>query len=457
MEQELKSPGDEDCPVIVEVYSLVENPQVKIEPGTQTVKDDTGKPMPPSAFLKQFQPFGETKNAVFPKTNLSQTNHEDITTDSFLFKPRTPNFTSPRLRFDPPPPPPPLRHPYTHRGIRPTSPHVLIRATQQNTTNYPNTNQTADHLQQHTCNHPSSTLQRPPLPPHQLIRQGKDIFTTPQVRATHPVVQQSSNIVKPPPPHEIIRINQFTTTNTFTRLTPPQSADHEHTRSHSYPNLLPVDRQPNPSARQHTRTVPLAPHEILQSRPTSSRAPNAPMEFSYQEQQIKQQIIKYLNTSRTQGETALKISKEINQPRKLVQEILNHQAKRSIVFITNSTQPYTYSTSNSANSGSPYSIQKRPLPSSASLSDSNNSKRIDTSAKNFNMDPVSLLAHICSRERIPLDYRLVSSLNMGGKAEMVMEVRVGDKVYTARGNNKKNAKKDVSDLALKDLLVQGEF
>ena len=464
MAQELASPGDEECPTIVSVYSL-DNPQVKIEPGTHTVRDELGRPMPPSVFLKEFQPFGD-KNATTSIPKISQTTHETIITDSFTYKPRTPNFTAPRPRLDQPTF---LRQPfYSPRGVRPTPPHLLISATQQNTTQYPNTNITADYMLSHSYEHipppiQPNTQQRPPLPPHQLInsaRQGKSL-TPPHVRATFPVIQQSYNIDRPSPqqtlsPHEIIKINQFNTRDTFTQLTTPQSADHEHTRSHSYPNVLPISKQVNPGARQHTRTVPLAPHEILQSKTApTSRSPNEPTASS-QEQQIKQQIINYLNTSGSLGKTALKISKGINQPRKLVQEILNRQSLT--VFRTNSTQPYIYSTSyNGSSSSSPYSLQKRPLPSSESNLESTNSKRIDTSAKNFNMDPISLLSHLCSRDKIPLEYRMVSSTQKAGKADMVMEVRVGAKSYTARGSNKKNAKKDVSDLALKDLLVHGKF
>ena len=504
MEQELTSPGDEECPIIVNVYSLVDNPQIKNEPGTQTVKDETGKPMIPSAFLKEFQPFGE-KTVTSPIPNFSQTNQGNITTDSFSFRPRTPIIISPRLRLDTPSLP---RQPYPPRGVLPTSPppHLLIRAAQQNTTNYLNTNQTPGYTQHHKYEHSphpiqQNTSQRPPLAPHQLLsflQQSKSLPAPPQVvtqqssnqtpgyiqqhgyeRSPHPTQRNTSQpttqrrpplaphqlLSSPPqvvtqttsdrslPLYEVTKINQLLSCENVSTFT----ADHEHTRSHSHPSAIPVGRQDNPGARQHTRTVPLAPHEILQSipAPTSSHAPNEPTESS-RDEHIKKQIIDYLNSSKSLGDSALKISKEIDQPRKLVQEILNRQVKRSTVFIASSTQPCTYSTSyNKPNSGSPYTLQKRPLPSS--ILDSNNSKRIDTSAKNFNMDPVSLLAHICSRDRIHLDYRMVFSSHKAGKADMAMEVRVGSKVYVARGSNKKNTKKDVSDLALKDLLVMGKY
>ena len=71
------------------------------------------------------------------------------------------------------------------------------------------------------------------------------------------------------------------------------------------------------------------------------------------------------------------------------------------------------------------------------------------------MDPVSLLAHLCNKKHILLDYRVVNSLQRGSKAQFEMEVSVGNKVYSAIGPNKKEVKKDVSDLALKDMLVEG--
>ena len=458
MEQDIASPGNDDIPTIVSVYSMADNPQVKIEPQTtQTIKNEKGLPMPPSEFLKEFQPFGD-KNATSSNSKISQTYHETITTDSFLLTPGIPTFNTQRPRFDSPTV---VRQPFRSPIVRSPPPHMLIRGLQQNTVHHPTTSYMPRHNYEYTpppiqqnISH-TNTPQRPPLPPHELInsaRLGKELLTPPQVRTPCPVIQQSPITDRP---REIIKINQF---NTFKQLIPPQSADHEHTRSHSYPNALPVDRQVNPAARQHTRTVPLAPHEILQSksRPTSSNPPNKPMISSEEEQQIKHQIIEYLNTSGSQGETALKISKAINKSRAVVQDVLNRQS--STVVITNLTVPHIYSTNrNSSNSGSPYSLQKRQLPSSASKLDSNNSKRIDISAKDFNMDPVSLLAHICSRDRISLDYRMVSSIQRAGRVDMVMEVRVGRKLYTARGSNKKLTKKDVSDLALKDLLVHGKF
>ncbi|KAI6647288.1 Double-stranded RNA-specific adenosine deaminase [Oopsacas minuta] len=362
----------------------------------------------------------------------------------------------------------------------PLAPHELIKGRKdQPRPSFPKSHQLIPPVvvqqQSNESSHPmehSSTWNRGPLPPHEFLRSTGQIKHNPRpnFQRSHKTIDSTSLIhtssYTPPidrgmsrvplAPHQLINktglSTRFTSNNAHIQFpTPPvhRSADHEHSRSRSYTETHQISREVRPTARQHARTVPLAPHEILQAPTSSQQTPSQILPKN----SIRQQIIDYLR-SESIAQTALKISKDINQQKLEVQVILDSLTQQSIVFIANTTRPSTYSI-NSSSPVSPYTQQKRPLSLTESNLVSNNSKRIDTTAKDFNMDPVSLLAHLCSRDRIPLIYQVVDSQQKGSKVEFVMEVHVGDKKYTASGSNKKNAKKDVSDIALKDMLVHG--
>ena len=487
---------DEEVPIIISVCSLSEksdsiamasddsmsyDSSVIINQKYTTVKNE-GKPGNPSAYLKTFKPFEDenieasphtvTTPNLYPNVYHSRPSYENITTDSMqmYFKPRVVQapYIRPRLSLAP------QRYP----TIRQMSPGI-------------NTGKT-----------------RPPLAPHEILQRSpktvpqSNFQTTHQILNTSPsyrmkfeshtpasirpvikqdIMQYSQDLPparsKPPAPHELTGINSDNLFQPLRYSTPPLYGT-EHSWSRSHTQSVPIRAQISPALHQRTHAKaasqgkPLPPHELLKTNieqqntlpkklfetPQTTQQISSYQGADIQPHNVEQQIIDLLETC--EFESALKISKAINQPMKLVLDILTQLSEQSIVIIKKDIAPNlyilydNYQNNYSAQKPTHSHSTKRPL-SQTECNVYSNSKRIDTSSKEFNMDPVSLLAHHCNKARIPLSYRVVSSIHRGSRVEFVMEAVVGQSVYSAVGPNKKEAKKDASDLALKDMLVQG--
>ena len=484
----MQSPhSDYDTPIIVNVCSLSEksdfiamtpddtvfiDSSTKIQVNNQytTIRDETGKPISPSEYLQSFKPF-KTENIEIPPTISSVSNQYKITTDSIQipFKPRVQStFIRPLLQPHIPTPPQlsAISHvPPSAGKTRPPAPHEIMSQPQNQVSNFQKTHQKripAPSFTPHRMEH----MPYNPVNSYPIIRQ--------ELSAN--LIQPTRAITKPLAPHSF-RHTLLNSDNLFNPVIRHSWPDSDHTRSRSQPISTPIRGHITPAPNQqrtHARTSdtgkPLAPHELLKTSnvvPVISQGSRIPTAIApphiiqpTSSNSIEQKVIDFLQTC--EFESALRISKAINQPRKVVIDVLTDLSDQSIVIIKKDTIPNIYILYNKYQKNyltqkpinSPANIIKRPL-SQESSKICNNSKRIDTSLKEFNMDPVSLLAHLCNKDNIPLRYRIVSCLQRGNKVQFEMEVYVGENVYKAAGFNKKDTKKDVSDLALKDMLVKG--
>ena len=463
--------SNEESPMIISVYSLSEGivtdsvrmpeesknlnmkKEIKIVSSVdknhgKSIKGENGLDLDPREFLKQFSPFGKVKSEntldfhtpVVPQLNVRQPSPSMQRSVSVpvgmnsSFKPRVEAFTFPR-------PPLSVSNPFRQSAPRfsptqrftgpgPPPPHVLIRGASQHNFRFPT--------------QPGFT--RLPVP--------------------HSTNERMNTFIRP---------TQGQATRPFPAYIPTSKPVPLHTINFARHQIgsVPMDQYEPMQVDLPTSSKPLPPHEFTKSgllgtqqpfsftaQPTSNPVPQNSILSTLHPQSIEMKIVHFLRIC-SSSQSSLQIGQAIGTMRKKVNAAANRLIKESIISITNNSQPYVYILNSGYydSSNDPTDASLKSKKRSISPPESANppkSRRIDKTGQELNMDPVSLLSSICSKERLGLTYQVVSHEQRGARTKIVMRVKVGNKVYTATGSNKKDTKKDVSDLALKDILVAGK-